>query len=260
MSDDHLETVFLNKDFSNFKTIRYFEKLGVFFCRSFRRSTAFASTKDVFLHGPALYTVLVISFSNMSDPISIETVIALHSAKMVMMEAYYFSSSIIAQSMIEMCLKEGHEVPAAYLDSLTSEDLSIQINSLQGLNGTITRYVSKDFGGHILMVENHHQREFLHVYCDCSQSTNVLSTRASLISLDVIPPMHRQILMLLSHFEMTQMYTIQHNLKQRLASSQGLQDWLSFAPSRLSLPATTDHVPVIQDPCISSLHKPRRIG
>uniref|UniRef100_A0A2K6WE65 Calpain catalytic domain-containing protein n=1 Tax=Onchocerca volvulus TaxID=6282 RepID=A0A2K6WE65_ONCVO len=222
------------------KNVTSSTRIGELIVRSFRRGIAFASTKDVFLHGPALYTVLAISFSNMSDPVSIETVIAIHSAKMVMMEPCYFSSSIIAQSMIEMCLKEGHEVP--------------------GLNGTITRYVSKDFGGHILMVENHHQREFLHVYCDCSQSTNVLSTRASLTSLDVIPPMHRQILMLLTHFEMTQMYSIQHNLKQRLASSQGLQDWLSFAPSRLSLPATTDHVPLIQDPCISSFHKPRRIG
>ncbi|MCP9264424.1 Calpain-D [Dirofilaria immitis] len=181
-----------------------------------------------FLHGPALYTVFAISFNNMSDPVSIETVIAVHSAKMVMMESYCFSSSVIAHSMIEMCLKEGNEVP--------------------GLNGTITRYVSKDFGGHILMI-----------YCDCSHSTNVLSTRACLTSLDVIPPMHRQILMLLTHFETTQMYAIQHNLKQRLTLSRGLQDWLSFAPSQLSLPASTEHVPIIQDPCISSFHKPRRI-
>ncbi|VDN85095.1 unnamed protein product [Brugia pahangi] len=215
-------------------------QIGELIVRSFRRSIAFASTKDVFLNGPALYTVLAISFSNMSDPISIQTVVALHSAKMVMMEAYCFSSSVIAHSMIEMCLKEGQKAPC--------------------LDGTVTRYVSKDFGGHILMVENHHHRHFLHVYCDCSQSANVLSTRASLTSVDVIPPMHRQILMLLTHFETTQMYTIHHNLKQRLASSRGLHDWLSLAPSELSLPLSTDHIPLIKDPCVISLHKPRRIG
>uniref|UniRef100_A0A1I7VXM9 Calpain D n=1 Tax=Loa loa TaxID=7209 RepID=A0A1I7VXM9_LOALO len=215
-------------------------QIGELIVRSFRRSIAFASTKDVFLNGPALYTVLAISFSNMSDPVSIETVVALHSAKMVMMEAYWFSSSVIAHSMIEMCLKEGQKAPC--------------------LDGTITRYVSKDFGGHILMVENHHHRHFLHVYCDCSQSANVLSTRASLTSLDVIPPMHRQILMLLTHFETTQMYTIHHNLKQRLALSRGLHDWLSLAPSELSLPISTEHIPIIQDSCMNSLHKPRRIG
>ncbi|CAG9531009.1 unnamed protein product [Cercopithifilaria johnstoni] len=215
-------------------------QIGELIVRSFRRSVAFASTQDVFLNGPALYTILAISFSNMSDPVSIETVVALHSAKMVMMEAYCFSSSVIAHSMIEMCLKEGQNAPC--------------------LDGTVVRYVSKDFGGHILMVENHHHRHFLHVYCDCSQSTNVLSTRASLTSLDVIPPMHRQILMLLTHFEMTQMYTIHHNLKQRVSWSRGLQDWLSLVPSELSLPPSTEHVPVIQSPCINSLHKPRRIG
>uniref|UniRef100_A0A0R3RUI1 Calpain catalytic domain-containing protein n=1 Tax=Elaeophora elaphi TaxID=1147741 RepID=A0A0R3RUI1_9BILA len=215
-------------------------RIGELIARSFRRSIAFASTKDVFLNGPALYTVLAISFSNMSNPVPIEAVIALHSAKMVMMETYCFSSSVVAHSMIEMCLKEGQNAPC--------------------LNGTVVRYVSKDFGGHILMVENHHHRHFLHVYCDCSQSTNVLSTRASLTSLDVIPPMHRQILMLLTHFETTQMYTIHHNLKQRLSWSRGLQDWLALAPRELSLPMSTEHVPIIQDSCMNSLHKPRRIG
>lgn len=66
--------------------------------------------------------------------------------------------------------------------------------------------------------------------------------------------------MLLTHFETTQMYTIHHNLKQRLSWSRGLQDWLSLAPRELSLPVSTEHVPVIQDPCMSPLHKPRRIG
>ncbi|VBB26740.1 unnamed protein product [Acanthocheilonema viteae] len=184
-------------------------RIGELIVRSFRRTIAFASTKDVFLNGPALYTILAVSFSNMSDPVSIETVVAVHSSKMVMVEAYCFSSSVVAHSMIEMCLKEGQNAP---------------------------------------------------VYCDCSQSTNVLSTRASLISLDVIPPMHRQIVMLLTHFETTQMYTIHHNLKQRLVSSRGLQDWLSLAPRELSLPFYTEHVPIIENPCVNSLHKPRRIG
>ncbi|KAL3985978.1 Calpain cysteine protease family protein [Acanthocheilonema viteae] len=215
-------------------------RIGELIVRSFRRTIAFASTKDVFLNGPALYTILAVSFSNMSDPVSIETVVAVHSSKMVMVEAYCFSSSVVAHSMIEMCLKEGQNAPC--------------------LDGTVIRYVSKDFGGHILMIENHHHRHFLHVYCDCSQSTNVLSTRASLISLDVIPPMHRQIVMLLTHFETTQMYTIHHNLKQRLVSSRGLQDWLSLAPRELSLPFYTEHVPIIENPCVNSLHKPRRIG
>ncbi|VDK85153.1 unnamed protein product [Litomosoides sigmodontis] len=201
-------------------------RIGELVVRSFRRSVAFASTKDVFLNGPALYTILAISFSNI--------------AKMVMMEAYSFSASVIAHSMMEMCLKEGQNAPS--------------------LDGTVIRYVSKDFGGHILMVENHHHRHFLHVYCDCSQSTNVLSTRESLTSLDVIPPMHRQILMLLTHFETTQMYTIHHSLKQRLALSRGLQEWISLAPSELRLPLSTEHVPVIQNPCMNSLHKPRKIG
>lgn len=70
-----------------------------------------------------------------------------------------------------------------------------------------------------------------------------------------------QILMLLTHFEATQMCTIQHKLKQRLSWSSGLHEWLSLIPSeQLSLPASTKHVPVIEDSCIISLHKPRRIG
>lgn len=214
--------------------------LGELIVRSARHSSSFTSTGDVFLEGPALYTVLVISFSNISDAITIQTVVAVHSAKMVMMEDFHLNSSIIALSMIEMCLKEGENKPC--------------------LDGTLTRFVTSDFGGHILMVENHHQRNFLHVYCDCSQSSNILSTRASLTCLDSVPPMHRQILILLTHFEPSQIFTVCHNLLARLSTSYGLQDWLSFASSRVPLPSCTEHVPDIQNPCLKTLHKPYRIG
>ncbi|VDM98268.1 unnamed protein product [Thelazia callipaeda] len=214
--------------------------IGELIVRSIRHNAAFASTGDVFLKGPALYTVLAISFSNMSYPISIDTVVAVHSAKDVAMEAFRYPPSVIAHSLIEMCLKEGCSTPS--------------------LEGTVIRYVTKNFGGHILLIENHHERHYLQVFCDCSQSLNVISTRACLSSVDTIPPMHRQILMLLTHFETTQTYIVHHNLTQRLVLSPGLKDWLSFAPSQVSLPSSIEHVPDLQDPCSSFLHKPRKIG
>lgn len=64
-----------------------------FVCRSVRRNTAFVSTGDVFLRGPAVYTVLAISFSNMSNPVSLQTVVAVH--RLISIFFFSFESDFI---------------------------------------------------------------------------------------------------------------------------------------------------------------------
>ncbi|KHN83495.1 Calpain-D [Toxocara canis] len=197
----------------------------------------FVSTGDVFLRGPADYIVLAVSFSNIYTATRIDLVAAVHSARPLYAEEVRFPASVITDSLIEMALKEG--------------------NIHKTLEGVVARYISDDFCGHLLIVDNLHENKYLHVHCDCSKSTNVLSTRFTLNTLDSIPPLHRQVIMMLNHFEPTQGYYVGHSLTQRIMSSRGLRDWVSLVPGRMALSADTEHVPPLDDPAIAVLHRPR---
>lgn len=58
-----------------------------------------------------------------------------------------------------------------------------------------------------------------------SSSQNVLSSRGDLIVADCIPPLHRQILLILTHCEPSQPFIVQHQLNQRLTRQAKLGDF-----------------------------------
>uniref|UniRef100_F1KW88 Calpain-D n=1 Tax=Ascaris suum TaxID=6253 RepID=F1KW88_ASCSU len=213
--------------------------VGELLVRSARKMAPFVSTGDVFLRGPSDYIVLPISFSNLHAATRIDLVVAVHSARPICAEKTRYPASVITESLIELALKEG------------------QIHNT--LEGVAARYVSDEFCGHLLIIDNLHENKYLQVHCDCSNSRNVLSTRFTLNTLDSIPPLHRQVVMMLNHFEPTQGYYVGHSLTQRIVSFRGLRDWVSLVPGMIALPADTEHVPPLDDPSVALLHRPRRL-
>uniref|UniRef100_A0A1I8B598 Secreted protein n=1 Tax=Meloidogyne hapla TaxID=6305 RepID=A0A1I8B598_MELHA len=63
------------------------------------------------------------------------------------------------------------------------------------------------------------------VRSDFHDSTNVLSTRGSLFAVDSLPPLHRQIITVLTHAEASQPLSVAHSLCSRFTSFPQLRDF-----------------------------------
>ncbi|KAK0412040.1 hypothetical protein QR680_005999 [Steinernema hermaphroditum] len=207
------------------------DSVGELVIRSPRKVTGFVSTGDVFL-SPGVYYACIFSFSQFNTDNDVECVLAVHSSKPILSQVIHVSPHMFADSLGELLLKEG------------------KLHTT--LQGCVSRYMAEDFGGLIIMAENLHENRVIHVKTDCQQSGNVLSTRGGFLAMDVIPPMHRQILMILTQCEMTQKYWIEHRLHLRSGVSPQLNEWTPEEPY-------AQHLPRFENPTTTFLHAPRPI-
>eukprot|EP00112_Aurelia_sp_Birch-Aquarium-sp1_P002218 Seg1238.1 transcript_id=Seg1238.1/GoldUCD/mRNA.D3Y31 product=Calpain-D protein_id=Seg1238.1/GoldUCD/D3Y31 len=87
--------------------------------------------------------------------------------------------------------------------------------------GITCYYFSKGMSGLIIAAENRRSDMCLHLDCNCSESFNVVSSRGCLETHDVLPPLSRQIVILLTQLEGNEGYSVSHKLKFRIATENG---------------------------------------
>ncbi|XP_071786909.1 calpain-15-like [Asterias amurensis] len=190
---------------------------------------------------PGLYVVVCMAFNHWSTGVNMSGLrsptgakdhppyaLTLHSSHPVSVSQIKPTQHAIADALIMLAVQKGkrHE----------------------GREGVTCYNLDHGWSGFIIVVENRHSDYSLHMKCDCNGSFNVVSTRGSLITVDCIPPLHRQVLTVLTQV-VESSYTICHLTTHRLSLKKDLQDW---GPRRAS------HVPEIT-PDILGLHQPRPI-
>lgn len=104
----------------------------------------------------------------------------------------------------------------------------------------------------IIVAENLNPDVHLHVESNCEESANVISTRNSLKTVDSIKPLHRQVLMILTHSRFSLGYNIKYSIKYRLSYDSNLNTWPGLEGEEIT------NYPII-DAKTSSLHDLRKI-
>ncbi|XP_013069901.2 calpain-D-like [Biomphalaria glabrata] len=101
--------------------------------------------------------------------------------------------------------------------------LAVTKGSREELRPGVTAYsLMKGWAGCIFVVENCLESKSIHLTTDCTNSMNIVSTRETLTTMDIIPPFHRQVILILSHLERTLPYHLSRKLIHRPLSSHEL--------------------------------------
>ncbi|EYB98912.1 hypothetical protein Y032_0127g1413 [Ancylostoma ceylanicum] len=204
--------------------------IGDLICRSARKLEAFVSTGDVFLRS-GQYIIVCHSLTTLGTR-KIHGCLAIHSSKPMFADMVPCPPAVYTDSLVQLALKEG------------------KLHS--SLNGVFPRYITENFSGLLLMVDNVLEDMWVHVKVECSNSTNVLSSRGTLDVADSIPPLSRQIIMILTHFEPTQTYLVQHQLLVRVSHRHALGDFTIVRNGART--GSESHSPPFGCPAIEQLH------
>lgn len=159
-------------------------------------------------------------------------VLSVHSSKAIMVEELETRTQkyeyALADAVIQLALAKG---------------------KCEGVRDTVSVYsLMHGWSGGLFVVENRCSDRSLHIKCDCVDSSNVVSTRCSLATTDSVPPLHRQVIMVLSQLERSASYHLSRRLIHRMHwSATGLADWAAAGVNHD--PPLTLHV--------EGLHAPR---
>ncbi|KAJ7393043.1 Calpain-15 [Desmophyllum pertusum] len=128
-------------------------------------------------------------------------VLAVHSSRAVMVDQVPMADFCLADTLLLLATTNGkrHE----------------------GIPGVTCYYMAQGIAGLIVVAENRRPDHHLLVDCNCSESFNVVSSRGILMTTDCVPPLHKQILILLTQLEGTDGFAVSHKLSFRILPDNG---------------------------------------
>ncbi|UYV62565.1 CAPN15, partial [Cordylochernes scorpioides] len=119
---------------------------------------------------PGMYIVVCLAFNHWHTSGSSEAypkfLLAVHSSKRLVVEKVRPGVYLLADAIINLTL------------------------DTRGREGMTAYYLTKGWAGLVVVVENRLPDRCVQVICECSESANVVSTRAALRTVDSIPPLH----------------------------------------------------------------------
>lgn len=126
---------------------------------------------------PGIYFVTPLAFNHWHTSVGAHVdqfpyfLLAMHSSKKLLVENVFPSSYLLADAIINLTIEKGtrHE----------------------GREGMTAYYLTMGWAGLVVVIENRIPDKCINVICDCSESANVVSTRATLKTVDSVPPLHR---------------------------------------------------------------------
>lgn len=157
--------------------------------------------------------------------------LVIHSTKEFFIEQEMHHAFLLADTMIQLCLKLGQP-------------------KKQDIKDATVYALSKNWCGLIVVVENASPNAYLHIEVECLKSMNVVSTRQTLCTTDSVPPCHRQVLIALTHLEGSNGYSINYNISYRASSNALLNTWPRLEGQRI-----TNHPAITKK--TFGLHAPR---
>ena len=169
---------------------------------------------------------------------SLSVVAAVHSSRALDLQRVTLAEKIQREFLIKLCLFYGEEVRVATQQAKPVDD-GVHIYELK-----------KYWDGLILLVENHNETKSVHFHFRSTISQNALMSRQDPHHqvFDVVPPMHRQIIVTITRKNPSHSFTIGHDFQYVLSSQSSLKQshlhkhkhWPSIDPS----PSNDDiHVP-----------------
>lgn len=153
--------------------------------------------------------------------------LALHSSKKLLVETTSPNQFILADAISKLTILKGQRHEAR--------------------DGVTAYYLTKGWSGLAVVIENRLPDRCVQMICDCSKSMNIVSSRGELRTTDCIPPLHRQIIIVLTQLEGSEGFFIAHTLTHRVSYDSGLHDWGNPG---------VNHIPAF-DSITYGLHAPR---
>lgn len=185
----------------SFLVVRYGQPIGRLVMHSKRLVRKFISQEHIFEPGEYLIVPLSFNFWYSSDAmLNDQFNLVLHGSKSFFIEPEIYTNNLLADSLIELCLRKGKKV-----------EMSVQGANIYSL--------THEYSGLVVMAENLNTSGMFTVEINATNSINVVSTRQTLLTSDTIQPLHRQILLVLTHFESGDGYMLDYTYRSKFSHS-----------------------------------------